>query len=330
MVGLIWVRRLKVSQDALTGIAELSNIAAAAGAGEVGRPGHVRRPAARTARAITGQLAGGGDVVILPGEKIYSPPRMRHAGNPSDMREQTCGLGLLLSPSTCRPMGPQSGQGGGGTVTTGGLWEPALREWYGPATGVVRAVRKYRPNRRGRIKLARWLRVALLRLMACAAAVLATVLAGVPSITEGANRSLITAIPLAWACFLWRGSLIKVVLEPGALVVFRVWSCVVVPCTAVKRLGEDPNTLRSLLVLETEQGDQVDFGWFTGSLWDFLYDFTEVCTDAMRFHIRTERQPLPRGVPARLDRRYNWSLVADSLALATVACLGAALYSAVR
>ncbi|MFI1869958.1 hypothetical protein [Streptomyces jumonjinensis] len=35
LVGMIWVRPLKVGQDALTGIAELANIAAAAGAGEV-------------------------------------------------------------------------------------------------------------------------------------------------------------------------------------------------------------------------------------------------------------------------------------------------------
>ncbi|MEV8057153.1 hypothetical protein AB0P37_11640 [Streptomyces antimycoticus] len=35
LVGLIWVRPLKVGQDALTGIAELANIAAAAGADEV-------------------------------------------------------------------------------------------------------------------------------------------------------------------------------------------------------------------------------------------------------------------------------------------------------
>ncbi|MEV6701864.1 hypothetical protein AB0M68_32720 [Streptomyces sp. NPDC051453] len=194
---------------------------------------------------------------------------------------------------------------------------------------MVRAVRKYRPNRRGRIKLARWLRVALLRLMACAAAGFATVLVGVPSITEGENRALIVAIPLAWACLLWRGSLIKVVLGPGALVVFGMWSRALVPCVVVKRLGEDPDALRSLLVLETQQGEQVDFGWFAGSLWDFLYDFTGVCTDAMRFHIRTERH-LPKGAPVRLERRYNWSLVADSFAIATVACLGAALYLAVR
>jgi hypothetical protein len=35
LVGLIWVRLLKVGEDALTGIAELANIAAAAGADEV-------------------------------------------------------------------------------------------------------------------------------------------------------------------------------------------------------------------------------------------------------------------------------------------------------
>ncbi|MFB7853270.1 hypothetical protein ACFC34_40545 [Streptomyces sp. NPDC056053] len=35
LVGLIWVRPLKVGQDALAGIAELANIAAAAGADEV-------------------------------------------------------------------------------------------------------------------------------------------------------------------------------------------------------------------------------------------------------------------------------------------------------
>ncbi|MFD5234099.1 hypothetical protein ACFWJ5_37380 [Streptomyces qaidamensis] len=34
-VGLIWVRPLKVGQDALAGIAELANIAAAVGADEV-------------------------------------------------------------------------------------------------------------------------------------------------------------------------------------------------------------------------------------------------------------------------------------------------------
>ncbi|MFE0632754.1 hypothetical protein ACFW3D_38100 [Streptomyces sp. NPDC058864] len=35
LVGLVWVRPLTVGQDALTGIAELANIAAAAGADEV-------------------------------------------------------------------------------------------------------------------------------------------------------------------------------------------------------------------------------------------------------------------------------------------------------
>ncbi|WP_241779620.1 hypothetical protein [Streptomyces natalensis] len=35
LVGLIWVRPLKVGEDALTGIAELANIAAAADADEV-------------------------------------------------------------------------------------------------------------------------------------------------------------------------------------------------------------------------------------------------------------------------------------------------------
>ncbi|WP_406409131.1 hypothetical protein [Streptomyces sp. NBC_01643] len=35
LVGMIWVRPLRVGQDALTGIAELANIAAAAGADEV-------------------------------------------------------------------------------------------------------------------------------------------------------------------------------------------------------------------------------------------------------------------------------------------------------
>ncbi|MFF7566646.1 hypothetical protein OIE43_00415 [Streptomyces pseudovenezuelae] len=35
LVGMIWVRPIKVGQDALTGIAELANIAAAAGADEV-------------------------------------------------------------------------------------------------------------------------------------------------------------------------------------------------------------------------------------------------------------------------------------------------------
>ncbi|MFE5862156.1 hypothetical protein ACFQ77_16610 [Streptomyces virginiae] len=35
LVGLIWVRPLNVGQDALAGIAELANIAAAAGADEV-------------------------------------------------------------------------------------------------------------------------------------------------------------------------------------------------------------------------------------------------------------------------------------------------------
>ncbi|MGW1506707.1 hypothetical protein ACWCQW_51345 [Streptomyces mirabilis] len=35
LVGLVWVRPIKVGEDALTGIAELANIAAAAGADEV-------------------------------------------------------------------------------------------------------------------------------------------------------------------------------------------------------------------------------------------------------------------------------------------------------
>ncbi|MFI9624419.1 hypothetical protein [Streptomyces sp. NPDC052042] len=216
-----------------------------------------------------------------------------------------------------------------------GLWQSGLDDWYGPGTRVVQRVRGYRPNRRGQIKLARWLRVGLLRGLSCVAVCAVLVVAVDPSVGgvahssfSGVERALVCAFVLAWASFLWRGSLIRVVLRPGEIVRHGVWRHVVVPCSHVKELHR--NSLRGALVLETRTGEEVDFLWFDGSFWDLLYDFSDVCADAMRSHARAASRNGRAEVSAGLQRCFTWSLGADLLAAGAAVCLGLALLAAVR
>ncbi|MFJ2774678.1 hypothetical protein [Streptomyces sp. NPDC087300] len=213
-----------------------------------------------------------------------------------------------------------------------GLWQSGLDDWYGPGTRVVQRVRGYRPNRRGQIKLARWLRVGLLRGLSCVAACAVLVLAVDPSVVHPSvgevERSLVCAFVLAWASFLWRGSLIRVVLRPGEIVRHGVWRHVVVPCSDVKELHR--NSWRGGLVLETRTGEKVDFLWFDQSFWDLLYDFSDVCAHAMRCHARAASTSGRAEVSAGLQRRFTWSLGADLLAAGATVFLGLALLAAVR
>ncbi|MFW6721717.1 hypothetical protein ACHZ98_16440 [Streptomyces sp. MAR4 CNY-716] len=100
---------------------------------------------------------------------------------------------------------------------TSGLWGAGLDDWYGPATPVVRRFRAYRPDRRGRITLARWLRVVLLRCFAACLAGLA-VFAAVLHNEPGGEAWLVCALLLAHASLMWRCSLIRIVLRPGEMV----------------------------------------------------------------------------------------------------------------
>lgn len=210
-----------------------------------------------------------------------------------------------------------------------GLWESALRDWYGPATPLVRRVRSYRPDRRGRIKLARWLRVGLLRALVCASVGVVVLLAVDPAHMRLQDRAAACAVVLAQASFWWRGSMIRVVLRPGEIVRYGVWRHVVVPCSAVKEFGQ-ADSPRGGLVLRTVTGEVVDFGWFESSLWNSLYDFSRVCVDAMRAHARTASGSGPAPDGTALRRHFTWSAGADPLAAAAVVCLGLALFGVVR
>ncbi|GGK30927.1 hypothetical protein GCM10011583_73490 [Streptomyces camponoticapitis] len=208
-----------------------------------------------------------------------------------------------------------------------GLWQSGLADWYGPGTPVVQRVRGYRPNRRGQIKLGRWMRVGLLRGVSGVAACVALIVGVNPSV-DGVDRALVCALALIWASLLWRCSLIRVVLRPGEIVRHGVWRHVVVPCSDVNVLHRD--SWRGGLVLETHTGETIDFLWFDKSLWDVLYDFSDVCTDAMRSHARVASMGGQTEMPAGLQRRFTWSVGADPLAAAAAICLGLALLAAVR
>ncbi|WP_265568675.1 hypothetical protein [Streptomyces hygroscopicus] len=209
-----------------------------------------------------------------------------------------------------------------------GLWHSGSGDWYGPATRIVQRIRGYRPNRRGQIKLVRWLRVGLLRGLSCAAVCTGLVLARDSLIGGVWHRALVCAVVLAWASFFWRCSLIRVVLRPGEIIRYYLWRHVVVPCSAVKELRH--NSWRGGLVLETHAGEKIDFLWFYKSVWDMLYDFSSVCADAMQAHTRAAPELGPAQSPACLQRRFTWSVGADLLAAGAVACLGLALFAAVR
>lgn len=204
-----------------------------------------------------------------------------------------------------------------------------MSDWYGPATPVVRSLRAYRPNRRGHIKLARWSRVVLLRFLACVMAGSAGVVALAEGITlsEG-YRAVLGSCILAGASWVWRCSLIKVVLRPGQIVRFGVFRHTVVPVTAVKRLHRD--SYRGALKLETVGGEEIDFYWFEGSLWDLVYDFSAVCADAMHAHARTAVRDRGGVADVPVTRRVTWSIGAELFAAGSVAGLFAGLVAAVR
>lgn len=211
---------------------------------------------------------------------------------------------------------------------TTGLWQSGLDGWYGPGTPIVQRVRGYRPNRRGQIKLVRWLRVGLLRGVSCAFACTALAVAMDPSIGAERDRALAGALALAQASFIWRCSLIRVVLRPGEIVRYFVWRHVVVSCSDVKELHR--NTCRYGLVLETHAGETIDFFWFDKSFWDGLYNFSAVCADAMRAHARAASERRPAQSPVGLRWRFTWSVPADLLAAGALFCLGLGLFAAVH
>ncbi|MFF2850191.1 hypothetical protein ACFVT5_28210 [Streptomyces sp. NPDC058001] len=198
-----------------------------------------------------------------------------------------------------------------------GLWEAGLSDWYGPATPLVRRVRRYRPNRRGEIKLARWLRVGVLRALACGAvgaAVYVVLDSSALDLTDG-ERPLAAAVLLACGSVAWRFSLIRVVLRPGEIVRVGVWRQVTVECTAVRRLHRE--SWRQALTLRTHGGEDVDFYLLDNSLWDALYNFSAVFEDATRTHTRTPGAPTNR---TPLTWQYTRSLPAEALAAGAVAC----------
>ncbi|MFF9340765.1 hypothetical protein ACF1CG_13625 [Streptomyces sp. NPDC014773] len=194
-----------------------------------------------------------------------------------------------------------------------GLRQAGLDAWCGPATPWVRRIRFCRPNRWGRLVLRRWLRVVLLRAVALGA------VAGAVELWFTGRKDVMfaAALPLAFAAFCWRCSLIGIVLRPGEIVRCSILRHTVVPAGAVRRLHRD--SWHGGLVLETRAGEEVDFLWFENSLWDLLYDFSAVCEDAMRAHARQSRGTGHTSSTV-LIRRFTWSPVGDLLALSAVAC----------
>ncbi|WP_354598353.1 hypothetical protein R1Y80_30410 [Streptomyces sp. JL1001] len=224
-------------------------------------------------------------------------------------------------------------------ATGAGLWEAGLGAWYGPGTPLVQRVRDYRPNRRGHIKLARWARIGCLRVAAVLLVALAlAVTMDPPAGADVTERGLVGAVVLVMASFVWRCSLVRVVLRPGEIVHHSLWRRTVVPCSAVRRFVRPEG--RSPLALETHAGEEVHFWLLGGSLWDLFYDFSSVCADAMGAHVRAARSKPPRARSARsgsprsrktssryapVERRYTWSFGADTMALGAVVCVVAGL-----
>ncbi|MFI0592818.1 hypothetical protein [Streptomyces griseus] len=224
-------------------------------------------------------------------------------------------------------------------ATGAGLWDAGLRAWYGPGTPLVQRVRSYRPNRRGHIKLARWARIGCIRVAAVLLAVIAlAVTLDPPPAADAGERGLVGTLVLVIASAVWRFSLVRVVLRPGAIVRHGLWRHTVVPCSAVRRLVRPEG--RSPFALETHAGEEVHFWLLDGSLWDLFYDFSGVCADAMEAHVRTARSKSPRARSARsgsprsrkassryaaVERRYTWSVGADTMALGAVVCAVAGL-----
>ncbi|MEU3343270.1 hypothetical protein [Streptomyces sp. NPDC006668] len=117
---------------------------------------------------------------------------------------------------------------------------------------------------------------------------------------------------------IWHLSLIRLVLRPGEIVRYGVLRHVVVPCAAVQRMHRPSTGLRgSTLELETYGGQKVALYWFDGSLWDGLFDFSKVCEDALRAHVRNGARghPEERGTFRWL---LSWSWIAATLWAAAV------------
>ncbi len=202
------------------------------------------------------------------------------------------------------------------------LWETALGDWYGPATPLMQSIRAYRPNRHGEIVLRRWLRVLLARSSAIAFAVIGLLVAfhavGV-SPHHPQDAAFPPAIAFVMAAIFWHVSLIRLKLRPGEIVRYGVFRHVVVPCAAVQRMDR-PESWRgnAVLELETYGGQTVALYWFDGSLWDMLFDFSRICQDALRAHVRGSARGLPedRGTFRWLP---NWSSIAATLWAAAAA-----------
>ncbi|MGW5250968.1 hypothetical protein ACWEQN_46120 [Streptomyces sp. NPDC004129] len=200
------------------------------------------------------------------------------------------------------------------------LWETALGDWYGPATPLMQRTRTYSPNRRGEIVLRRWLRVLLARSSATGFTVMGVLLAfhavGVPP-RRPQDAAFFPAVTFLMAAVLWHISLIRLVLRPGEIVRYGVFRHVVVPCAAVQRMHHPWTGRGSALELETYGGQKVALYWFDGSLWDALFDFSQVCEDALRAHVRNDARghSEERGT---FRWHLTWSSVAATLWAAAV------------
>jgi hypothetical protein len=185
----------------------------------------------------------------------------------------------------------------------------------------MQSIRTYRPNKHGEIVLRRWLRVLLARTLAVGFAVFPLLVVfhvvGVPP-RRPQDVAFPPAIGFLMAAALWHCSLIRLVLRPGEIVWYGVFRHVVVPCAAVQWIRHPEG--RGSLTLETYGGQKVALYWFDGSLWDGLFDFSRMCKDALRAHVRNGalRHPEEQGTFRWL---LSWSSVAATLWAAAVAAL---------
>lgn len=213
----------------------------------------------------------------------------------------------------------------------GDAWDTTLSDWYGPATPLMWRLHSYGPNRRGKVVLRRWLRVLLLRSVSAGLVTGALVLFFLPphplSVTD---LAFIGSLLLAGAALSWRASLIKVVLGPNEIVLHRVFQRVEVPCGQVHEFHR--KAFRGSLRLRTRDGNELDFYWFEGSLWDLLYDYSRVCLDLMQAHAgvgSSVRCKSKRSTPPPVVRMYSWSVVADLLTALALGCAGYGLVTVV-
>ena len=212
-------------------------------------------------------------------------------------------------------------------AVTASLWDSALWSWYGPATPLMERIRDYGPNRHGELVLRRWLRVVLFRAVAMGSATMGLLVefhpVGVhPHSPQDATFP--SVICFVFAAAARQFSLIRLVLRPGEVVRFGAFRHIVIPCTAVRKIGLP--TGRDPLTLDTYGGQSVALYWFYGSFFDFLYDFSQVCDHALSAHVRenARRRPEDRGT---FRWTFNRSPVAATLWGAMVAAL---VYAVVR